>query len=573
MAEAESFTVAEGATCHHRHRCLDCTWPACWTTTRTRCRRHADRSTPHRSPTSVNGTLTLNADGTFSYTHDGSENFTDSFTYESPIRGTDQRPRSSDHDHPVNDSTPVADAESFTVAEGGYRHTARWAGPRQCAGQRHGPRRRRRVRSTPHRWRCINGTLTLNADGTFSYTHDGSENFTDSFTYRVTDNDGQTSDATVTITSRRSATRPRSPWPIASRSLKAAPRHHPADVLDATLPACWQRHRPADVAGAGQHRHRSSSRNGSLTLNADGTFSYTHDGSENFTDSFTYRVTDNDGQTTARPRSRSRSHRSTTTRRWPMTESFTVAEGGTATPTWTVRSHLLACWTTTPTCRRHPDGQHHTGRSMPSLRHPDAERRRHVQLHARRQRELHRQLHLRVSDDDGPHRTRPRSRSPSPRSTTTPRWPRPRAITVAEGGTATSAGRAATQSAGQRHGRRPAERHADRGQHRSPVLSRDGTLTLNADGTSATRTTAARTSPTASPTRSPTTTDRPATPPSRSRHPGQRQHPGGRHRELHGRRRRHGTPLDERRDRCQRAGQRHRPGRRRRLTVSTDTGR
>ena len=29
------------------------------------------------------------------------------------------------------------------------------------------------------------GTLTLNADGTFSYTHDGSENFTDSFTYEV----------------------------------------------------------------------------------------------------------------------------------------------------------------------------------------------------------------------------------------------------------------------------------------------------------------------------------------------------------------------------------------------------
>jgi len=39
-----------------------------------------------------------------------------------------------------------------------------------------------------------------NTDGTFSYTHDGSENFSDSFIYRVTDNDGQTSDAAVTIT-------------------------------------------------------------------------------------------------------------------------------------------------------------------------------------------------------------------------------------------------------------------------------------------------------------------------------------------------------------------------------------
>ena len=43
-------------------------------------------------------------------------------------------------------------------------------------------------------------TFNLNSDGTFDYTHDGSENFSDSFTYRVTDNDGQTSDASVTIT-------------------------------------------------------------------------------------------------------------------------------------------------------------------------------------------------------------------------------------------------------------------------------------------------------------------------------------------------------------------------------------
>ncbi len=46
-----------------------------------------------------------------------------------------------------------------------------------------------------------NGTLTLNADGTFSYTHDGSENLTDSFTYIVSDEDGGVTDTgTVSIT-------------------------------------------------------------------------------------------------------------------------------------------------------------------------------------------------------------------------------------------------------------------------------------------------------------------------------------------------------------------------------------
>ena len=44
------------------------------------------------------------------------------------------------------------------------------------------------------------GVLTLNADGSFSYTHDGSENFGDSFTYRIFDGDLSPATATVTIT-------------------------------------------------------------------------------------------------------------------------------------------------------------------------------------------------------------------------------------------------------------------------------------------------------------------------------------------------------------------------------------
>ncbi|NET47383.1 MAG: hypothetical protein F6K09_01400, partial [Merismopedia sp. SIO2A8] len=43
------------------------------------------------------------------------------------------------------------------------------------------------------------GTLALNVDGGFSYVHDGSENFTDSFTYQISDPAGLTSTAIVTI--------------------------------------------------------------------------------------------------------------------------------------------------------------------------------------------------------------------------------------------------------------------------------------------------------------------------------------------------------------------------------------
>ena len=44
------------------------------------------------------------------------------------------------------------------------------------------------------------GTLTLYADGTFSYTHDGSETSSDSFTYQIRDAADATSTATVAIT-------------------------------------------------------------------------------------------------------------------------------------------------------------------------------------------------------------------------------------------------------------------------------------------------------------------------------------------------------------------------------------
>ncbi len=44
------------------------------------------------------------------------------------------------------------------------------------------------------------GSLTLNADGTFSYTHDGSETTTDSFTYKLNDGSADSNTATVSIT-------------------------------------------------------------------------------------------------------------------------------------------------------------------------------------------------------------------------------------------------------------------------------------------------------------------------------------------------------------------------------------
>lgn len=131
-----------------------------------------------------------------------------------------------------------------------------------------------------------NGSLTLNADGTFTYTPDSGFSGADSFVYQVNDGAGGTAQATVTI--NVSAT-PNTP-PVATDdgytvtsgvALTGNVTTNDTDADGDTLTV-------SQISGPNS---------GSLTLNADGSFSYTSNAGFSGSDSFVYQVDDGKGGT------------------------------------------------------------------------------------------------------------------------------------------------------------------------------------------------------------------------------------------------------------------------------------
>jgi VCBS repeat-containing protein len=147
----------------------------------------------------INGSITLNIDGTFSYTHDSSETSSDSFTY----RANDAANNNADSAiatvtitvSPVNDA-PVVSDHSMQVDEGGIATILDNSETSVLynASDIEGNAFKAIVETVP-----AHGILVLNIDGTFSYTHDGSDTLTDSFTYRADDSNLTSEIGTVSI--------------------------------------------------------------------------------------------------------------------------------------------------------------------------------------------------------------------------------------------------------------------------------------------------------------------------------------------------------------------------------------
>ena len=141
-----------------------------------------------------NGDLTLAANGSFTYTHDGSETTNDSFTYR-PVQGAFSGTVAtvSITVNPIDDDPLAAPDGPYNVSNASLLSVAA-PGVLENDVDPEGLGLTAVLVSD-----VVNGDLTLNPNGSFTYLHDGTETLSDSFTYQAQDPGGNLS-TVVTVT-------------------------------------------------------------------------------------------------------------------------------------------------------------------------------------------------------------------------------------------------------------------------------------------------------------------------------------------------------------------------------------
>jgi VCBS repeat-containing protein len=224
----------------------------------------------------THGTLALNADGSFVYMPEANYNGVDSFSYRITdvdgdtstatamimVNPADDFPEAVNDIYTTNEDTVLSGSVSANDTPSGDGGNV-WS-----------------LESGP-----THGTLALNPDGSFLYTPAANYNGPDSFTYKITDADGDSSTATAMIT-----VNPADDFPEAVNDSYTT---NEDTVLSGSVSA-------NDIPsgdGGNVWSLESGPTHGTLALNPDGSFLYTPAANYNGPDSFTYKITDVDGDT------------------------------------------------------------------------------------------------------------------------------------------------------------------------------------------------------------------------------------------------------------------------------------
>jgi VCBS repeat-containing protein len=132
-----------------------------------------------------------------------------------------------------------------------------------------------------------NGTLTLSADGSFSYTPTLDFNGADTFTYHANDGAANSNTVTVILT-----VNPVNDPPVAVTDSATVDEGGTVTTLDSTDTSVLDNDTDVDSGSLTAILVAGPVQAAGFTLNLDGTFTYTHDDSDTLADSFTYKAND-----------------------------------------------------------------------------------------------------------------------------------------------------------------------------------------------------------------------------------------------------------------------------------------
>ena len=206
-----------------------------------------------------NGTVSINPDGTVTYTPDPDYNGTDTFTYTNAEGNTETV---TVFVTPVDDETVIKD-DIATVNEDGSVVIDVLANDTDADGSKS---------SVVSATNGSNGTVVINQDGTVTYTPNPDFNGTDTFTY--TNAEGSTATVTVNVTPNGDATVIKDDTATVNEDDSVI-----IDVLANDTDADGSKSPVVSVTNGS---------NGTVVINQDGTVTYTPNPDFNGTDTFTY---------------------------------------------------------------------------------------------------------------------------------------------------------------------------------------------------------------------------------------------------------------------------------------------